>query len=135
MSDRAVGERWGKGSAAPRAAAHDLAEPHLNYFQAASRSLCRPWSHQAGCQCRQQFGRFLSADRVIAREAICTIWHPRANPGEGARQRGRPKLKCHLERKHQPKWHKAIKLNNEGDQGWEGSSRADDGRAPETSHL
>lgn len=62
MPDRAVGEWTGKGSAAPRAAARDLAEPHLNYFQAASRSLRCPWSHQAGCQQRQHFGRFLNAD-------------------------------------------------------------------------
>lgn len=135
MSDRAVGERRGKGSAAPRAGARDLAESHLNYFQAASRSLCSPWSHQAGCQQRQQFGRFLSTVCVSVWQAICTIWHPRANPGEGAGQQGRPKLKCHLEENHQTKWHKAIKPNNEGDQGWEGSWRVEDGHAPETSQI
>lgn len=117
MSDRVVGERRRKGSAAPRAAARDLAEPHLNYFQAASCSLRSPQSHQAGCQRRQQFGRFLNTDCASVRQAICTIWHPRANLGEGAGQRGRPKLKCYLEGKHQPKWHKAIKPNNEGDWG------------------
>lgn len=80
------GERRGKGSAAPRAAARDLAEPHLNYFQAAARSHRSPRSHQAGCQRRQQFGRFLNTDCASVQQAICTIWHPRANPGEGAGQ-------------------------------------------------
>lgn len=64
-------------------------------------------------------------------QAICTIWHPRANPGEGAGQRGGPKLKCHLEVKHQPKWHKAIKPNNERDRGW----RAEDDCALEASQI
>lgn len=117
-SECAVGERRGQGSAAPGTAACDLAEPHLNYFQAASCSLCSPWSHQAGCQQSQQLGRFLNADCMSVRQAICTIWHPRANPGEGAGQWGKPKLKCHLEGKHQLKRHKAIKPNNEGYQGW-----------------
>lgn len=111
------GERPGKGSAAPRAAVHGLAQPHLHYFQAASLSLRSPRSHQAGCQQRQRFGRFLNADWASVWQAICTIWHPRANPGEGAGQRGGPKLKCHLEVKHQPKWHKAIMPNNERDRG------------------
>lgn len=52
MSDLTVpGERTGTGSAAPRAAAPDLAQPHLNYFQAASRSLRSPRS------CRQAASR------------------------------------------------------------------------------
>lgn len=135
MSDRALGERRGQGSAAHGAAACDLAEPHLNYFQAVSCSLRSPRSSQAGCQGRQQFGRFLNTDCASVRQAICTIWHPRANPGEGAGQRGRPKLKCHLEGKHQPKWHKAIKPNNEGDQGREESWRAEHGHASETTQV
>lgn len=67
--------------------------------------------------------------------AICTIWHPGANPGEGAGQRGGPKLKCHLGVKHQPKWHQAIEPNNERDQGWEGGWRAEDDCALETSQI
>lgn len=95
----------------------------------------QPTELQAGCQQRQCFGRFLNADWASVWQAICTIWHPRANPGEGAGQWGGPNLKCHLEVKHQPKWHKAIKPNNERDQGWEGSWRAEDDCALEASQI
>lgn len=86
MSDRAVGKRRAKWSAAPRAATCDLAEPHLNYFQTVSCSLHSSQSHEAGCQKRQQFGRFLSTDCTSVWQAVCTIWHPGANPREGAGQ-------------------------------------------------
>lgn len=46
-----------------------------------------------------------------------------------------PELKCHLEVKHQLKWHKATMPNNERDQGWEGSWRAEDDCALEGSQI
>lgn len=104
MSVGASGEQGGEGSAAAGTMVADLAQHHLNYIQAASCSLRSPWSHQAGCQGRQQFGRFLNTDCESVCRAICTIWHPRANPGEGAGRCRRPAPKCHLEGKHQPKW-------------------------------
>lgn len=104
MSVGASGEKGGEGSTAAGTMAAGLEQHHLNYIQAASCSLCSPWSCQAGCQGRQQFGRFLNTDCESVCWAICTIWHPRANPGEGAGWCGRPAPKCHLEGKHQPKW-------------------------------